>query len=142
MEYIFFDARLRDLFVEYAKGLGIACVLQNDSMGLVVAVPEDLADDLTDLLETRYDQLQDEQSDLIDLAEGGSKKLAGFRVELPEGQSCIVPLQPDLANRLLACFSFDEIHALFATVARSALNPADNSQLCQIMKAGKEASPE
>ncbi len=140
MEYIFFDARLRDLFVEYARSLGITCVLHEDTMGLVVAVPEDLDDDLTDLLETRYDLLQDEQSELIDLAEGVSKKLAGFRVDLPDGQSCLVPLQPELANRLLASFSFDEIHEIFATVARSALNPADNSKLCQIMKAGQKAA--
>ncbi len=139
MEYIFFDARLRDLFVEYAKSLGIACTLQDDSMGMIVAVPEDLADDLTDLLETRYYILQDEQSELIDQEEGGAKKLAGFRVDLPDGQSCLVPLQPDFANRLLASFSFDEIQEIFATVARSALNPADNSRLCQIMKAGQKA---
>jgi hypothetical protein len=136
MEYIFFDADLRDRFVEYARSLGVTCVLQEDNMGLVVAVPEDLADDLVDSLEMHYDQLQEEQSSLMDQSEGGSKKLAGFRLDLPGGQSCIVPLQPDMANRLFACFSFEEIHVLFDAVARSVLNPDDNSQLCKIMKAG------
>jgi hypothetical protein len=138
IEYIFFDACLRDRFVEYAESLNVACVMQDDNMGLVVAVPEDLADDLVDSLEERYDQLQEEQSSLIDQSEGGSKKLAGFRVDLPDGQSCLVPLQPDMANRLLASFSFEEIHLLFDTVARSVLNPDDNSQLCKIMKAGEQ----
>ena len=135
VEYIFFDAGLRDQFVAYAHQLGITCELHDDPMGMVVALPEDLADDLMEQLEERYDQLQDEQSDLIDEEEGGQKKLAGFRLDLPDGRSCLVPLPPETANRLLAHFSFDEIHELFSLVARSALNPEENTRLCQIMKA-------
>jgi hypothetical protein len=133
MEYIFFDANLRDRFVEHAKGLGVACDLQDDSMGMVVAVPEDLADDLVDALEARYDALQEEQSGLMSQSEGGLKKLAGFKLVLPDGQTCMVPLQPDMANRLLSCFSIEEIQVLFDTVARSALDPKD-SHLCEILR--------
>lgn len=134
MEYIFFDANLRDKFVEYATGLGVACDSRDDNMGLVVAVPEDLDDDLADSLEARYDELQDEQSELMSQMEGGLGKLAGFKLVLPDGQTCMVPLQPDMANRLLACFSIEEIQALFDTVARSALDPKD-SHLCEILRA-------
>lgn len=137
-EYIFFDAGLRDKFVGHAKGLGVACELRDDNMGLVVAVPEDLADDLEDKLEARYDELQDEQSDLMLQTEGGLKKLAGFKLVLPDGQTCMVPLQPDVANRLLSCFSVEEIQALFDTVARSALDPKD-SHLCEILRADANA---
>ena len=136
MEYIFFDANLRDKFVEHATGLGVACDLRDDNLGLVVAVPEDLADDLADSLEARYDELQDEQTDLMSRSEGGFKKLAGFNLVLPDGQTCMVPLQPDMANRLLASFSFEEIQVLFDTVARSALDPKD-SHLCEILRSGK-----
>lgn len=135
-EYIFFDAGLRDKFVEHTKGLGVACELRDDTMGLIVAVSEDLADDLVDNLEARYDELQDEQSDLMSQSEGGLKKLAGFKLVLPDGQIGMVPLQPDMANRLLACFSFEEIQVLFDTVARSALAPKD-SHLCEILRSGK-----
>jgi len=136
MEYIFFDANLRDKFVEYATGLGVLCDSRDDTMGLVVAVPEDMADDLVDNLEARYDELQDEQSELMSQSEGGLGKLAGFNLVLPDGQTCMVPLQPDIANRLLACFSFEEIQVLFDTVARSALDPKD-SHLCEILRSGK-----
>jgi hypothetical protein len=134
MEYIFFNANLRDRFVEHAKDLGVACDSRDDNMGLVVAVPEDLADDLVDNLEARYDELQEEQSDLMSQSEGGLKKLAGFKLVLPDGRTCMVPLQPDMANRLLSCFSFEEIQVLFDTVARSALDPKD-SHLCEILRA-------
>jgi len=53
---------------------------------------------------------------------------------LPDGRSCMVPLQPDMANRLLSCFSFEEIQLLFDAVARSALDPKD-SHLCEILRA-------
>ncbi len=131
MEYIFFDAGLRDSFVEHAQGMGVDCVLQDDSMGLVVAVPEDLDDELMDALEARYDELQQDQSRL-ELSEGGFKRLAGFRFDLPDGRSCMVPLQTEMANRLLASFSMEEIQALFGEVARRALNPTED-RLCQLL---------
>lgn len=137
-EYIFFDAGLRDRFVKHAGELGVACELRDDTMGLVVAVSEDLANDLVDDLEARYDELQDEQSDLMSQLEGGLGKLAGFNLVLPDGQTCMVPLQTDMANRLLACFSLEEIQVLFGTVARSALDPKD-SHLCEILRAGTNA---
>ena len=133
-EFIFFDASLRDRFVEHAGKLDVACELRDDTMGLVVAVSEELADDVVDDLEAYYDELQDEQADLMSRTEGGLGKLAGFKLVLPDGQTCMVPLQTDMANRLLACFSLEEIQILFDTVARSALDPG-NSHLCQILRA-------
>ncbi len=132
MEYMFFDTTLRDRFVEHARELGIACTLQGDSMGgLVVGVPEDLPEDKEEAIEAYYEVLQEEQASLVDQSEGGLKKhLAGFRLELPDGQSSMVALQPDIANRLMDCFSLEEIQALFATVARCALHPQD-TPLCQ-----------
>ena len=38
----------------------------------------------------------------------------------------MVPLQPDMANRLLAGFSLEEIRALFEAVARSAVSAEEN----------------
>ncbi len=131
-EYIFFDAGLRDRFVQYAGELGVTCELRDDTMGLIVAVPEDLPDHLVDKLETGYDELQDDQSELMSQS-GGLSKLAGFKLVLPDGQITMVPLQPDMANRLLASFSIEEIQALFDTVARNVLDPKDG-HLCEILR--------
>lgn len=135
-EYIFFDARLRDNFAQHAKALGVECELRDDTMGMVVAVPEDIDDDLVDELEAHYDELQEEQSDLMSLSEGGLKKLAGFQLVLPDGQTTTVALQPDMARRLLSCFSFEEIQVLFDAVARGALDPK-NRPLCEMLRAEK-----
>ena len=134
LEYIFFDAGLRDEFVAYTRNLGLTCELRDDNMGLVVAVDEEtLNDDLEDQLETRYEQLEKRQAELLAQEEGGLKQLAGFRVNLPDGQSCQVPLPPEMANRLMASFSLEEIQTLLDTVARSALDPLQN--LCKILRA-------
>lgn len=133
IEYIFFDAALQNKFVEYAASLGVACTLQDDPMGMVVAVAEDIGEDVEDALEERYGQLEKEQSEQLTQEEGGLKRLAGFNYTLPDGQSRMVPLQADIASRLLSVFSIEEIQTLFAAVARSALNQEDKP-LCKILK--------
>lgn len=133
MEFIFFDESLRNRFVEQAKAMEVICELRDDTMGMVVAVADDLDSDLLTTLEGHYESLQDEQSGLLAQSEGGFKSLAGFSVVLPDGQRNMVPLQPEMANRLLACFSMDEIQLLFSTVARSVLEP-QNEHLCHILR--------
>ena len=132
IEYIFFDAALQNEFVAYAASLGIASTLHDDPLGMVVAVPEDIGEELEDALEERYGQLQDEQSNLLAQAEGGLKRLAGFRYTLPDGQSRMVPLQADIASRLLSVFSLEEIQTLFASVARSTLSQ-EEKPLCKML---------
>ncbi|MDO8990384.1 MAG: hypothetical protein Q7U91_12215 [Sideroxyarcus sp.] len=133
IEYIFFDAALRDKFVAFAEQRGVPCTATDDSMGLEVAIPEDLPDELIDELEACYDSLQDEQAELSK-DEGELKRLAGFRFNLPDGQSRMLPLQTEMASRLLASFSLEEIQGLFDAVAACTLNPGDE-RLCQVLAA-------
>ena len=136
IEYIFFEAALRDKFVKYAEQRDVPCIASDDTMGLVVAIPEDLADELIDELEECYDALQDEQAALCK-SEGNLKRLAGFRFNLPDGQSRMLPLQTEMANRLLASFSLEEIQGLFDAVADCTLNPKDE-HLCKILAAQQD----
>lgn len=130
IEYIFFDAAFSDRFAERARALGLPCTQRSDNMGFVVAIPEDPDEAVEDELEALYESLQEEQAELINASEDEAHRhLAGFRLELPDGTQSMVPLEPDVANRLLAAFTLDEIHELFALVARHALNPQDVS-LC------------
>jgi hypothetical protein len=139
MEYIFFDAGLRDRFAAYAKGLSVGCELQDDNMGMLVLVPDELSDELMNALEDRYEELQDEQSQMMSQIEGGFTSLAGFSLVLPDGSTSTVPLLPDIANRLLSNFTIDEIQALFSTVARCALEPGEK-HLCKILHGEESAT--
>lgn len=133
IEYIFFEAVLRDKFVTFAEQRGVPCMSSADSMGMLVAVPEDLPEVLADELENYYALLEREQ-EALSLAEGGLNRLAGFGFKLPDGQARLLPLDTDMANRLLANFTLEEIQALLNTVAHYALAPPDE-HLCQILAA-------
>lgn len=133
IEYIFFDAALQSKFVDYAASAGITCTLLEDQLGLVVAVPEDIGDELEDLLEEHYALLEKEQSNLFAQEDGGFKQIAGLFYTTPDGESRMVPLQADVASRLLSVFSIEEIQSLFEVVANSALNSPDEKPLCKIL---------
>lgn len=131
IEYIFFSAELRDRFVAFVQQHGLDCESSDDTMGLVVAIPEDIPEDLSDEIEDFYETLEDEQEDMS-AASGDLHRLAGFGFKLPNGEARLLPVEPDLANRLMANFSLEEIQALLNDVARYTLEPADE-HLCHIL---------
>lgn len=131
IEYIFFDADLRDRFVNYAKQHDVPCNAVEDNLGLVVEVSEDIPEEMADRLEEFYEALEDEQTSMSK-AEGDLKRLAGFRFNLPNGESRMLPLQTEVANRLLVHFTLAEIQSLLENVARCTLEPNDE-RLCHIL---------
>lgn len=131
IEYIFFDAALRDKFVNYVRQHGVACTALDDNMGMVVEIPEDIPEEMADRIEEYYEALEDEQASMSK-AEGDLNNLAGFGFKLPNGEARMVPLSPDMANRLMLHFKLEEIQELLNSVARYALEPA-NPHLCKIL---------
>jgi hypothetical protein len=136
IEYILFDATLRDKFVAFAEQRGVSCTAIEDNMGLVVAIPEDIPEDVSDDIEKYYESLEDEQEDLSK-ANGDLNRLAGFNFTLPDGQQRMLPLPSDMANRLMANFSLEEIQGLLNAVAERTLNP-NSEHLCKILAALKK----
>lgn len=131
IDYIFFEAALRDKFVAYTEQRGVPCTVTDDHMGLVVAIPEDLPEELADDLEDYYGALENEQEELS-LTNGDLRRLVGFGFKLPDGQSRLLPVSTEMASRLLACFTLEEIQELLNSVARYALEPP-NEHLCEIL---------
>ncbi len=136
IEYIFFEAALRDKFVVFAEQRGVPCTASDDSMGLLVAIPEDISEELSDEIEEYYESLEDEQ-EALSKAEGDLNRLAGFNFTLPDGQQRMLPLPSEMANRLLAHFSMEEIQSLLNAVAERTLNP-NSEHLCKILAALKK----
>ena len=129
MEYIFFNTELSSRFAEFARLIGVSCDERSDSMGLVVAVPEDIDEALSERLETYYAHLLDEQADLVNEAEPGLRYAAGIGITLADGRPCMIRIAPEIMGRLMDCFSVEEIHELATTIARSVENP-DNRPIC------------
>lgn len=115
----------------FAAQHGVPCLIRDDPMGLVVEIPENLPERLADELEDFYAVLEREQ-EKMSLTEGELNRLAGFGFKLPDGQARLVPVAPDMANRLLENFTLEEIQGLLNAVARHALEPP-NEHLCKLL---------
>lgn len=124
-EYIFFDAALRDRFVNFVAERGIDSTVRPDTMeGFVVALADDLADEVADAIEAAYAVLEEEQHNLVEAAdEGNAQALMAVAVTLPDGRSCAVRLPARYARRLFASFSTEEVHDLVSLIAGSVANP-------------------
>jgi len=131
-EYIFFDAALRDRFVGFVAGHGIPTQSRPDAMeGFVVALADDLTDELEDALEAEYATLMAEQVDLVEAAEGDmARALMAVAITLPDGQPGVVRIPARYARRLFEHFSADEVHELVGAIAQAVANPV-TGPLCR-----------
>ncbi|MFH1871881.1 MAG: hypothetical protein ABIK82_04515 [Pseudomonadota bacterium] len=131
-EYIFFDAALRDRFVGFLAARGIPGELRADAMeGFVVALADDLDDDLEEAIEDEYTTLMEAQRDLVEAADGDQAlALMAVAITLPDGQPGVVRIPARHARRLFAHFSVEEVHELVAAIAQSVANPVAGP-LCQ-----------
>lgn len=131
-EYIFFDTTLRDRFVGFLAARGIPSELQPDAMeGFLVALADDLDDEIEDAIEDQYTTLMEEQRDLVEAADGDQAlALMAVAITLPDGQPGVVRIPARHARRLFAHFSVEEVHELIGAIAQSVANPVAGP-LCQ-----------
>ena len=131
-EYMFFDAALRDRFMAFASGHGIASTTRQDEIaGFVVVLPDGLADELQDAVDAEYESIMDEQMLLAESdAELVSHHAAGVTVTLADGTTRAIRIPPAIARRLLEHFTSDEVHEIATAIAQSVENPIDGP-LCR-----------
>jgi hypothetical protein len=131
-EYMFFDAALRDRFVDFAAARGVSSTVRQDVIaGFVVDLPDGLADELQDAFEVEYDSIMDEQRLLAESdAELVSHHAAGVTVTLADGTTRTIRLPPPIARRLLEHFTSEEVHEIATAIAQGIENPVDGP-LCR-----------
>ena len=131
LEYIFFHDEPRKQFIQYLAQQDIAYVEQNDSMGMVVAVPEDMGEEIEDAIETHYDKLMENAEELLN--EGGEaaeKDVAAITITLDDGKTIYASVSPDVINRVLGVITTQELNDLVNSIVTSVLNP-DDRPLCR-----------
>lgn len=126
-EYMFFDEALRDRFMAFASGHGIASATRPDEIaGYVVTLPDEIADELQDAFEAEYESIMDEQ---MLLAESDEKLVdhhaVGTTVTLADGTIRTLRIPPPIARRLLEHFTSAEIHEIVTAIAQGVENPVD-----------------
>lgn len=126
LEYIFFHESLRDRFVDFLRAQGVEAEL-SEADGLMVAVPDDLDDELSERIENEYDLLLQEHTEVMDgILE---KDVAGVRVVLANGMPATIRLDPDLLARLLQSISMEELRDMVQAIAEQVEHP-DDRPLC------------
>jgi hypothetical protein len=126
-EYIFFNEALRERFVAFAAGHGIASTVRQDEIaGFVVELPEGIADELQGAIEAEYESIMDEQ---MLLAEAGEELVSHHAVSasvtLADGSTRAIRIPPPIARRLFEHFTPDEVHEIVTAIAHSVENPID-----------------
>jgi len=131
LDYIFFHQQSLDQFVDYLEQRNIPHEARDDGMGLVVAIPDDLSDEITDPLDDYYERLLDEaENELSDTDETAEKHTAGLNITLGDGRTTSVEVSPELLNRILGAITVEELNGLVNAIVGSVENP-DNRPLCQ-----------
>ena len=130
LEYIFFHTAPKQQFIEYLSQHHIAYVEQDDAMGMVVAVSEDLGDNIGDEIETRYDELMENAEELlIEGGEAAENDVAAITITLDDGKTIYASVSPNVINRVLAVISTQELNDLVNSIVSSVLDP-DERPIC------------
>lgn len=129
LEYVFFDAGLRNIFAAFLHSHGVEVELY-DGDGYIAAISDDVDDELGDSIDLRYEQLLQENADLLEgTADGLEKNAAGVQVLLRSGEPCMIRLDPDLMARLLSSLTLEELRDMVQGIAEQVEEP-DNRPLC------------
>lgn len=131
-EYIFFSEALRDRFVAFASGHGIASTVRPDAIaGFVVELPEGFVDELQGAIAAEYDSIMDEQMLLAEADEElVSHHAVSVSVTLADGSTRAIRIPPPIARRLFEHFTPDEVHEIVSAIAQGVENPIDGP-LCR-----------
>ena len=130
--YIFFEADLRDRFVQALAARALACHQHEDEIeGLVVDLDAEPADEVLEALEAEYEALMQEQMlRAEDRPDWGSHQVVSLDITRADGSAATVRLPPAVARPLMESFSAEEAHALVTAIAHSLENPQDGP-LCR-----------
>lgn len=133
LDYIFFNKKTRDLFVESATSAGITPIVDCADGCFTVRLPEDSDNNLLEKLEDYYDELLDMDRDLAEAQEqetSADMHTAGISVALEDGRHVYARVPPELLSRVLQCISTDELNTIVCAITEAVENP-DESSLCQ-----------
>ncbi|MEW8628306.1 MAG: hypothetical protein AB2551_21365 [Candidatus Thiodiazotropha sp.] len=131
LEYVFFDQRPWQDFIDYLKHLGVTLETARDDEEWLVYVPEELDDETDEKIEARYEILLEQNEQLIaDQLGTAHVDRAGVNVSLMDGRVVQAEVDPQLINRLLQVVSVEELGEFVSAIAL-AVEQGDERPLCQ-----------
>lgn len=126
IEYIFFHQKTYDLFCVFLQKNTIPFELsteETDVEGLLVNIPDDLSEEITDSVEDYYDELMDMDEQMVFEESEEDYARAGLAVALSSGDTVFASVNPDVLNRMLSVVSKDEITEFIDAIVTTVENP-------------------
>lgn len=130
LEYVLFDKKPFQLFVDWLKEKGVACNVEMEEGNYLIQIPEDLDDDLLDSIEEKYDECMDMNEELLEAREEDDYNMSGIIVTLKDASISYADVEPDLVNRILSVISAEELNDFVSAIADAVENPQSKS-FCQ-----------
>jgi len=140
LEYVFFDERPRDQFVNFLQEKAVELKLEEDEGLLKVWISEDLDDELDEAIEDFYDDMmalnQQLYEDENNEAEVGYNA-AGIVLELNTGENVYAQVDPELLGRIMTVVTPDEFNTVVNAIVEAVENP-DVRTPCQRIREGDQ----
>lgn len=130
--YVFFDAELRERFVQGLAARALGSHTREDTMeGWVVELAVEPDEGTLEALEADYEALMQEQMRRAEQRpDWSSHQVASLHIMRSDGSPAVVRLPPAVARPLLESFTAEEAHALVTAIVHSLENPVDGP-LCR-----------
>ncbi len=131
LEYIFFDQRPWQGFIDYLVQLGLNPDSAREEQGFMVRLPEDTDDRLMEQIEAYYDEMLEMNEALFAEQEGEAHvHIAGLSIDLSDGRTIQASVDPQLLNRILDVLSTDELGRFISSIVDAVENP-DERPFCR-----------
>lgn len=136
LDYILFNEKPYQLFVDWLKEKNVACEVERDDENYVIKVSEDLDEDLLDEIDDKYEVFMDINQDIIDEEEKENNdgyNMAGVLVTLKDGSISYADIDSKLLGRVISVIAPEEFAEIVTAIADAVENPQSKT-FCQRMR--------
>ena len=140
LDYILFNEKPYQLFVEWLKEKGVDCEVSMDDEDYVIKVSENLNDDLLDDIDDKYEEFMNMSQDIIDAEEKEKHdgyQMAGVIVTLKDGSISYADIDSKLLSRVISVISPEELGEIVTAIADAVENPQSKT-FCQRVREGEQ----
>ena len=136
LEYILFDKKLFQLFIDWLKEHDVAYETRIDEENYEIMVSEDLDEALLEEIDEKYEELMDINQEMINEAEKESNDgyhSAGVIVTLKDGTISYADVDSKLLAKVVSVISPEEFAEIVSAIADAVENPQPKT-FCQRMR--------
>ena len=131
LEYIFFDERPWQRFIDFLRAENLDPVVSQGDEGWLVALTEEIDDDLDARIEAFYDEMLDYNQTLVAAEEGEAHvQTAGINLTLQDGRRVQAVVDTGLLQRLLQAVTAEELGEFVNAIVDAVENPRQRP-ICQ-----------